>query len=125
MVEITTERLPATVGQRVGGAGNSPFKPLATADVPGFLQPSAVDAQVPVGGLEELPQIGKGDLVIDGQATQDRQPDTLMDETVEPGSRVIPVCQVDVFLPLSTRLASSATFRFLTAIIPRNDGPEE
>ena len=67
---------------------------------------------------EEFPQIGKGEPVMDDQAAQDRQPDTLMDEAVEPGGGGIPVYQVERFflfdqagfgcnLPFSNRHSTS------------------
>src|SRR3569833_89364 len=80
--EIAFERGAATRGEPVFRAGHAAFEVLFDGDVAGVFQLAGVDAEIAVGGFEQLLEFGEGQNVVDRERAHDGEAQALMDDAV-------------------------------------------
>src|SRR6185503_6523934 len=83
VIQIPQQRGLAGRRQAELGAGRAAVKRLETRDVAGFLELARVHAQVAVGGLQQLLQVGEAEDRRRGQRADDAEPETLVDQAIE------------------------------------------
>src|SRR6185437_7261184 len=75
--EVAFERVAAAGGEPVFGAGHAAFEFFLDGDVAGVFQLAGVDAEIAVGGFEQLLELGESQHVVHGERAHDGETQTL------------------------------------------------
>src|SRR5262249_55526114 len=86
VVEVALERAPSGRRQAILGLRQAPLEGLRARDVLGVLELARVDAEVPVGRLQELLEIVERERLVDREGADDAETHPFVDEPVELGS---------------------------------------
>ena len=81
--KVVFQGLPAAIRQVEIRAWYASVERFATADVPGLLESSGVDAQVPVGGPEEISQVIERHRLVDRQRAHYPKAQSFVDQAVK------------------------------------------
>src|SRR5689334_13332564 len=76
VIEITFERAPAGGAQAIVGARRASVEGLPAHDVAGFLELAGVQAEVAIGGAQEVLELAERKRFVGGQSTHHAEPDT-------------------------------------------------
>src|SRR5690349_14324797 len=83
VVQVALQRLAAGGGEAVLRARHAAVEGLGAGDVAGVLELARVHAEVAVRGLEQPLKVVEGERIVDGERTDDPQPDALVDQPVQ------------------------------------------
>src|SRR5438105_13923124 len=82
-IEIIIERGASARGELVSGPWLTRLHALHAGNVTSLFQAAGLHAEVAIGGLQKVAQLGEGEGVVHRQAADDPQPQALMDELVQ------------------------------------------
>src|SRR5262245_49103265 len=83
VIEIAFERAAAGGAQAIVGAGRAAFERLLADDVAGLLELARVQAEIAVGGAQQILELAKRKRLVGGQGAHHAEPDALVDEAIE------------------------------------------
>jgi hypothetical protein len=126
VVQIFFERAAAGGGEAIFGFRHAAVEGFGATEIAGVLELARVNAEVAVGGAEQLLEFVESERFVDGKGADDRETRAFMNQAIEIGAEVSGGRAAgEFFLARSSLSACSRRYADdLPAIFPRNYAPK-